>query len=397
MTSVTFDHVVIGTGALGSAAAYWLARSGEGSVCVLEQFDIGHRYGASEDHSRIIRHAYHAPIYTALTPDAYALWEHIEEVTGLQLVVRTGTLELADSSTEPASILDGYRTALTSQGLAYEDLDAAAIRQRWPQFAIDNDTVGLFQPDGGILDIRRANAAHLALARDAGATVRSHAPVTAIEPGQSVVSVHTPSGTLTARSVTVCAGSWAEPLLARCDVALPLTLSQEQVTYVATNRLKEFTPDRFPVWIWHGSPDIGDVYGFPVYGEVGVKVARDMTARFVTQQTRSFDPDPAESELVEGFLGTLVPGAAGPRLLAKTCVYDMPPDRDFVLDRSTAHPNVTILNGAGHAAKFASLLGRVGADLTLRGETSYPIEPFRIDRPALRDPAFVPTFRLAAG
>src|SRR5690348_8387138 len=58
-----FDHVVVGLGGIGSAAAYWLARRGDGgrsrSVLGLEQFDIGHPNGASEDHSRIIRRSYH--------------------------------------------------------------------------------------------------------------------------------------------------------------------------------------------------------------------------------------------------------------------------------------------------------------------------------------------------
>jgi len=68
----TYQHVVVGAGALGTAAAYWLARSGAGEVLVLEQFELGNERGASEDHSRIIRHSYHSPDYTALTPAAYA-------------------------------------------------------------------------------------------------------------------------------------------------------------------------------------------------------------------------------------------------------------------------------------------------------------------------------------
>ena len=80
------SYIVVGAGALGSAAAYWLTRSGATDVLVLEQYGLGHGLGASEDHSRIIRHAYHSSVYTALTQAAYDTWAEIEGGTGLQLV-----------------------------------------------------------------------------------------------------------------------------------------------------------------------------------------------------------------------------------------------------------------------------------------------------------------------
>ena len=55
------DHVVIGLGGLGSAAACWLGRVADEagrsnpSVVGLEQYELGHDRGASHDHSRIIR------------------------------------------------------------------------------------------------------------------------------------------------------------------------------------------------------------------------------------------------------------------------------------------------------------------------------------------------------
>lgn len=54
------DVIVVGLGAIGSAATYWLARSGA-RVLGLEQFELGHSNGASNDHSRIIRLSYYRP------------------------------------------------------------------------------------------------------------------------------------------------------------------------------------------------------------------------------------------------------------------------------------------------------------------------------------------------
>ncbi|TDD69880.1 N-methyl-L-tryptophan oxidase [Jiangella aurantiaca] len=391
-----YDHIVIGAGALGSAAAYRLAKAGHTDVLVLEQYELGHTHGASEDHSRIIRHAYHSTVYTALTPAAYAAWDEVEEETGLQLVFRVGGLDLAVTGTPGERELDAYEASLAplaGTSVTWERLDAAQVGSRWPQWRIGDDVVGLFQPDGGILDVRRATAAHIALARARGVEFAAGTTVLGLSSTDTGVTVATSRGGFSAGSVVLCAASWTPTLLAGLGVDWPITLSQEQVSYFATPNLRDFAPHRFPMWIWHGEPFF---YGFPVYGEVAVKAARDLSGHFVTQETRTEVPDPAQTELVAAFLRDHLPGAVGPELVSKTCVYDLPPDREFVLDHVPGHPRIVTAIGAGHAAKFASLLGQILAALATTGTTSHPIEAFRADRPALTDPAFVPSYRLAA-
>ena len=61
------------------------------------------------------------------------------------------------------------------------------------------------------------------------------------------------------------------------------------------------------------------------------------------------------------------PTAHGPVIMTKTCLYTMPPDRDFILDTLPEHPNVAVAVGADHASKFASLLGKFSANWPLRG------------------------------
>ena len=93
------EYTVIGLGALGSGAAYQLARRGA-DVVALEQFELGHERGASHDHSRILRHSYHTPFYVALTIDAYNDWQTIEQSTGQELTTRVGGLDLFPADTE---------------------------------------------------------------------------------------------------------------------------------------------------------------------------------------------------------------------------------------------------------------------------------------------------------
>ncbi|XP_041378655.1 monomeric sarcosine oxidase-like [Gigantopelta aegis] len=74
----------------------------------------------------------------------------------------------------------------------------------------------------------------------------------------------------------------------------------------------------------------------------------------------------------------------------------MPPDRNFVIDTCShkGWPDVSVCCGAGHAYKFASLLGKILTELAVDGHTHYNIEEFGIQRDALTDPSFKPAFHM---
>jgi sarcosine oxidase len=389
--SSTYDHIVLGVGGIGAAAAYWLARRGPGSVLAIEQYRLGHDRGASEDHSRIIRHSYHSTDYTSLTRAAYEHVRELEDETGLPLVRLTGGLHLAPNDAAGNAEIASYGRALAGQGHAYEVMDGIEVRARWPQWQAGSDVTGLYQAETGILDIRRVNSAHISRARALGVTFLERTPVRKVVPFSERVEVHTDEGVFEAGTLTICAGSWTGPLVSGFGLDLPLTLTQEQVSYFAPPDLRPFAPGRFPVWIFHG----GDrtFYGFPVYGEAAVKAARDMSGRFVTQETRRFEPDPEQTAEVAEFLARYLPGAVGPELVSKTCVYDLTADRNFILDTVPGQPRIGLFVGAGHAAKFAGLIGHILADLAVDGTTSYPIAAFSMGRPAVRDPDYPSDFR----
>jgi monomeric sarcosine oxidase len=383
---------VIGSGGLGSAAAYWLSRTaGDGVVC-LEQYQPGHELGASEDHSRIIRLAYHAERYTAFAKLAYEAWAIVEDESGVPLVHRTGSVDIARPGTDGGAILEAFARAMSMHDVAFERLDAAELMRRFPQFDIADDYQALYQADGGILDIRRACAVNLALARAHGATVVPEAGVRAIRSTEDGVEIDSAAGTIRAERAVLCTGAWTPALLRGMGVDLPIRLTHEQVTYFATTQLARFAPDRFPIWLWHGEHEY---YGFPVYGEVGTKAAREnLDGPQVDMATWDRVPDAEQQADVMRFCESILPGFTGPVLRTRACVYDMPPDRDFILDQVPGHPRLTMALGAGHAAKFAAVIGRILSELVLTGETRDPIEPFRIDRPAITDPQYASAYRL---
>jgi sarcosine oxidase len=373
-----YEYIVLGLGGLGSGTAYWLARRAGAEVLGLEQFELGHVRGESQDHSRIIRLSYHTPAYVELAKRAYDAWHRLEADSGTPVVLRTGGLDLWPSNA--AIPMDAYTGSMAACGVPFEELDAREIMRRWPQWRLGDDVRGVFQAESGIAMAARANATHQRMARAHGATLRDRTPVTAIESGAGEITVVADGERYTCRRLVVTAGPWSNGALGHLGIELPLEITQEQVTYFASPHADDFAPERFPIWIWMDDPSF---YGFPVFGEAGPKAAQDAGGKPVTADTRTFEPDPENSRGLERFLREHLPTALGKEIYTKTCLYTLTPDRDFVIDAVPEHDGIFVAIGAGHAFKFASQIGRLLSELAIDGEASFDLSPFAIDRPIL--------------
>ena len=374
-----FPYAVLGLGAIGSAAAYWLSRRASGEVVALEQFELGHTRGASEDHSRIIRRSYHTPWYVELTDHAYRAWDEVERESGERLVVRTGGLDLWP---ERAAIpMRDYTDSMVACGVPFEELDAGAVMARWPQWRLTDDVRAVFQPDAGLCAASRCNAAHRRLAVEHGAELRDRTPVTSIDARGGEIELTTSSGPITCRTLVVAADAWTNDVRRMLGLRpLPLTITKEQVVYFGAADPERFSPDRFPIWIWMDDPSF---YGFPAFGEPGSKAAQDVGGQPRTGAELDDEPDAAALGRVRAFVEAHLPQAAGPILSLRTCTYTMPPDRDFVIDRLPEHPNVILLLGAAHGFKFSSLFGRIASELAIDGRSEHDLSHFRVDREVL--------------
>jgi sarcosine oxidase len=385
-----WDAIVVGLGAIGSGAAYWLSRRLGDRVLGLEQFELGHSNGAGQDHSRIIRLSYHRADYVRLARRAYATWADVESDAGVRIVTRTGGLDVAPR--KAAISLSDYTAAMTAENVPFEHLDGPEIMRRWPQWRLGDEHHGLYQAESGIADPNRANAAHQRLARRNGATLLEHAPVSGLGDVGGEVEVRLVDGAVhRAPQVILAADAWTNELLASLGRRLPLTIIQAQVTYFAARDAAAFAPERFPIWIWMDDPSF---YGFPAYGEAGPKAAEDVGGDEVTPATRTFERNEVGFERLTTFLHDHLPGHLGSEIYTKTCLYTLTPDRDFVVDRLPDHPGVLVALGAAHAFKFASVLGRILAELAVDGETpsAGDIGAFRVDRPILLEQNPVTSF-----
>jgi sarcosine oxidase len=356
-------------------------------VLGVEQHDFGHALGGSEDHSRIIRLSYHTPAYVGLAKAAYQAWERVEVDSGENLVLRTGGLDLAPAD---ASIgLDSYRSAMTAAEVPFEELGADEVMRRWPQWRLSDDVTALFQERSGIAMASRANATHRRLAIENGSTLVDKAQVSGIREIGGEVEIELNGSSHRVGSLIIAAGAWTNRALAHLGITFPLEVTLEQVVYLEAHDPLSFHPSRFPIWIWMDTPSF---YGFPIFGEPAVKIAWDRCEIVTDAETRTFEPRQDVTEEINQFAARHLPAAFGQVRLAKTCLYTLTPDRDFIVDRVPGTDNIYVAVGAGHAFKFASLLGQILTDLALDGATPHDISALAGDRPILQEDHPVRTY-----
>lgn len=379
-----FQYGVVGVGGIGSAAVYWLARrAGGDEVLGLERFALDHDRGASRDRGRVIRYFYHRPEYVRMARASFEAWADVEHDMDAALVYMTGGVTLHPEGT--AIPAEDYTTALDACGVAYERLSGSEVRERWPQFRVPDDVVGIVQDDTGIVRADLANDTHVAGSRERGATVLAETPVRKIVPVGDGYELQTDQTTFRCERVVIAADAWTNELLAPLGCRIPLTVTQEQVAYYRAS--KAYSIGSFPVWAWF---DAETFYGLPAFAGVPAKAAMDSGGPVVDPDQRTFERDKPYHERVERFLAERLPDLLGELLWTKTCLYAMTPDRDFVIDRLPEHPDIVVCQGAAHAFKFASLIGRVAADFSMDREPEVDTTLFAFGRPTLSnpDPAF---------
>lgn len=370
-----YDAIVVGLGAMGSAALYHLARS-KLRVLGLERFEPGHERGSSHGRTRIIRQGYFEhPSYVPLVKRAYSLWQELERLSGRNLLTITGIAEIG----RPGSVLvKGTLAASREHNLSHQILSARELMRMYPAFRLPQDYVAVLQPDGGFVEAESGIRAHLQLASAAGAGVRTSERVLAIEDVGHCVRVRTDRRMLEAGRVIVTAGAWTTSLLP--ELPLPLQVTRQVQLFVRPSQPELFRTGWFPVFMIESENGIH--YGLPLHGDDLLKVAKHHhQGQVVDPENYDRHVSQADEQLILDPLRRMLPAAAGPVVLSKTCLYTMAPDGDFVIDRVPGRPNIVVASPcSGHGYKFAPAIGQALVELAFGGRTSLDLSRFRIGR-----------------
>jgi len=360
---------------MGSAACYHLARRGT-RVLGLERFDVPHQMGSSHAVNRIIRLAYYEdPSYVSLLRRAYELWRELQSGFGEQLLHITGSVDASDADGE---VFRGSLRSCELHDLPHEVLTSADLSRQFPAFRLPAGHLALFQPDGGFLLSERCIVAHVFGAMAAGAEIRARERVVEWTAMAGGVRVETERGTYEAERLVVSAGAWMQRLVPElASLAQP---ERQVLAWFQPTDPSLFTPARFPVF--NLTVDEGRYYGFPVFGVPGFKVGR------YHHREEQVDPDDFEREpnltdetVLRDFTTRYFPGAAGPTMALRSCLFTNTPDDHFVIDVLPDAPQVVIASPcSGHGFKFCSVVGEILADLASRGATDHDVSLFRLRR-----------------
>ena len=364
-----YDAIVAGLGGMGSAVLARCAQRGA-RVLGIEQYGPVHDRGASSGQTRMIRQAYYEdPAYVPLLLRAYELWHDLERCSGEELLRITGVLMVGMPDNE--IVTGSARSALQWQ-LPLEHLSCADIRLRFPALNVLPGEVGVFERQAGVVFPERAIGAHLDLARTFGAETRFETALTRWSTDGTIVTADLADGTQAhAKTLVLTMGPWLDEILRSLDVALQV---QRNVQVWFTPQTHAYDAASFPSFLLERAGLPAPLYGFPDFGN-GVKAAFHGFGELTAPDALRREVDlKADVEPVAAALNDWMPGAAGTYREGKACMYALSPDRHFIVDRHPQYENVVLMGGfSGHGFKFASVMGEIGAELALDGETQHDI------------------------
>ncbi|HEY2472605.1 MAG TPA: N-methyl-L-tryptophan oxidase [Terracidiphilus sp.] len=371
---MSWDVIILGLGAMGSATAYHLAQRGK-RVLGLEQFTAPHDQGSSHGGSRIIRQAYwEGAEYIPLVSRAFELWRRLERDAKADLLHITGGMVVGarDGELVPRTIAAARRYSIP-----IDVLDAKETSRRFPAFAITAGDAAVYEPGAGYLIPENCVQAHLGLAARAGAELRFDEKVLTWTASDGGVEVVTSRGTYRGGHLVITAGPWANEAMTGL---FPLRVTRQVMVWIEPRGgVDAFLPGRFPIYVAEDVRGGAPVYGFPAIDgpEGGVKAAIHGSDVVCTPATVDRVVRETDLQRTIDAVKLRIPALEGRVVRAKTCLYTMTPDEHFVIG---AHPQFsccTIACGfSGHGFKFASVVGELLADLAVDGATRHPIELF---------------------
>ncbi|MFB2977297.1 N-methyl-L-tryptophan oxidase [Microseira sp. BLCC-F43] len=369
-----FDAIIIGAGAMGSAAAYHLSKAGQ-RVLLLEQFAINHQKGSSYGSSRIIRYIYNHPTYIELAKAAYPGWLALEAEAGETLYTKTGGFFFGLPENK---ILPEYIKCTQSANIPYEFLSAQELCDRYPQFCLSQDMLVYYQQEIGFLAASKCVLAHIHLAKQHGAIVKEDTPVVRVTVNAYDVEITTQTDSYIANKLIITAGSWAQSVLSPLGINLPLVTMRAQYSCFEPDRISAYEVGNFPIFIGFLHEFFGDIiYGFPYNHDVGVKVNFNEGQPVNHVSEVNYTPDQHIVQLLRDFNSQYLPDLDIVPKSSRVCLYTMTPDRHFIIDRHPEYPQIVFAAGfSGHGFKFGNVVGKILCDLTLEDKTEHDISLF---------------------
>lgn len=375
MSNAVTDVVIVGGGISGTATAYELARAGA-RVILLERGGLAGM--ASGRTLAGVRQSGRHPAELPLAKAAVQRWQQLGAELGADLEYRQeGNLRLARTPEEVSIIADIVREQ-RDLALDLEYLDGnRAVREIAPAIA-KSVLAASFCPTDGHANPEATVEAYAAAARRYGASIATDATVIAIDVAAGrVAGVTTSAGKIAADVVIATAGVHSGHLCAPLGIELPISV--RRVGVVQTSPMPPLLAQVLGVASadFAGRQEASGRFRFTGGGEPWPHDLDGFDAADEPMQPRVAD---IASSLAKA--ATVVPALAQARISRVWGgLLDMTPDALPVIERVGAIEGLIVAAGfSGHGFCLGPVTGEIVSQLALHGDTSYPIEPFRMHR-----------------
>jgi monomeric sarcosine oxidase len=376
--------VVVGGGIVGLSTAYALLTQGFQYVTVLEQAYVDHTRSTSHGISRLLRFEYGADtLYSEMVRVSLDYWKHLERTTRQTLYTRTGLLVLG--SEDDCFTRSSYLT-MHKLHLSAEQLSTQRCQLLFPQFATEPYSMLTYNAEAGILHASTCLRTLKKRILDLGGIIYESCRVSRISHEAQYRPIRLScensgedrdGNDITADRVVLATGPWVHRLLA--ELQLPIHMTRQYLLYFAGLPLSSFGVHAFPAFM------ADDMYGFPIHqihnGQYWLKAASHSFGPTI-------DPDETGEPLERTIAHTarrlrdLLPALRQARLVhVDSCMYDVSPDEDFILDRLPDDPRIVFATGlTGHGFKFGLLLGELLSNILCDTAPAVPVERFQLAR-----------------
>jgi sarcosine oxidase len=390
------DVMIIGLGAVGSAAAYHLAKQGK-QVRGFDSFAPPHRMGSSHGETRITRLAIgEGAEYSPLAMRSHQLWRDMERQTGATLLVNCGGLIISNETDVRlnhgiSNFLGNTFEAARRHGIAHQRLSSAEMRERFPQFNVEDHEIGYYEPSAGYLHVEACIEAQLALARDThGAELHPNTPAASFRSTADGVEVITAAGHAhVADQLLVSAGAWLPRLLASHLPRQDLFTVTRQVMHwfeVRSHR-ERFSNPSFPIFIWEPPRQQQPIYGFPPANcdpAAGMKIATEVKDVVDPDAVDRHEPPERIASTFREHIAPWFPDLGPRSIKTAVCLYTEVKGGRFVVDRLPAMGRVLFASAcSGHGFKHSAALGEALAQLLTTGRSAVDLSCFSLARLAM--------------
>lgn len=387
---MNYDVIVIGLGAMGSAAVYQLSKQ-KIKVLGIDQFSPPHIFGSTHGETRVTRKAIgEGAEFVPLTLRTYEIFAEIESETKADLLTKTGGLIISKSNGNTA--LHGNNgfietTISTAQkfGIKHHLLSADEIAKEFPQFILDGDEVGYFEDEMGFLRPENCVKIQLELAEKQGAEIRRNERVTGMRSFPDSVEIFTDKAVYQAEKIIISSGAWIRNFVEKKYLNLFKIYRQVFYWFDIADNYEQFKLGNFPVFIWeYGRWENDFVYGFPaIEGENGgLKIATETYLENVNPDKVNREVSPKEiDEVYEKYIENRIKGVSRNTIKTATCLYTNLPKAKFLIDHLPENERVIVASPcSGHGFKHSAAIGEILSELAIERKSKINISAFSFDK-----------------